>query len=513
MPGVEKEGGGNPGDTPPSTTRRGRSRRIIPGEPVREIAMDKSMNRRQFLGAAAAAGAMLRGVPALGVSHAVQEEAWPPKLAPVKIYKVFAGRTGGIYLSRPTAEVEKLNQHLAQIEKKLGDLQFVGGDMIPAVSVHEVVPKLREADGLILFHLSGHGGDAPQLTKLVDAGLPTAVFSQPYSGHGWMYFPAWKKAGKKVVLLPTSDWNELERVSALMRVAPRLRQTRILAIGRLRGTAAARSHERVREVLGAEIVPVKNEEVIEAHKAVDPQAAEAEARDYWLSKAREVVEPKAEEVVNSARLYLAIRGLMARERARAVTSSHCMGAPAKGCLTFSKLNDEGLVGTCEGDIDSTLTMLMFNYAFGLPGFVTDPVFDVARNALIHFHCTSATKMDGPTGKRFPFRIRTQTDSDRGVALEVENRVGQKVTCAKFINLDTLLISTGKIAEVTRDPLGCRTQFVTEVADARKMFHNWGAGVIQGDVMTLLHRVVFYGDHLQSARDLGDLMGFKVVEEA
>ena len=189
-----------------------------------------------------------------------------------------------------------------------------------------------------------------------------------------------------------------------------------------------------------------------------------------------------------------------------------MGRPAKGCLTFSKLNDMGLVGACEGDMDSTLTMLMFQYGLGIPGFISDPVFDTARNALIHFHCTCATKMDGPAGKRLPFTIRTQSDSERGVSLDVEMRVGQVVTCAKFINLDTMLISTGKIIEITHDELGCRTQFVTEVADARKMFHNWGGGILEGGTMTLLHRDVFYGDHLQSMKDLGVLMGFKVVEE-
>jgi hypothetical protein len=31
-------------------------------------------------------------------------------------------------------------------------------------------------------------------------------------------------------------------------------------------------------------------------------------------------------------------------------------------------------------------------------------------------------------------------------------------------------------------------------------------------MTLLHRVVFYGDHFQSMQDLGALMGFQVVHE-
>ncbi|NQT84003.1 twin-arginine translocation signal domain-containing protein [bacterium] len=476
--------------------------------------MSNPINRREFLRTSAAgAGAALLGTR-LGSwsTTAAGFEEWPPKMPPVKIYKVYVGRTGGIYLSRPTQEIAKFEKYLAKVERKLGDVKFIGGDLIPPAELDKVATKLVGSDGVLLFHLSGHGGGAPALGRLVNVGLPTAVFSQPFSGHGWMYFPQWQKEAKKVVLLPTSDWDELDRVVALMRVAPRLRQTRIIVVRGPQGTAAACSAEQVKKRLGAELVPISIEETVKAHQAVDLKAAEVEAEQYWIGKARRIVEPSREEIINSARFYLAVKDMMIKKRAQGITSSGCMGRPAKGCLTFSKLNDLGLVGACEGDMDSTLTMLMFNYAFGIPGFITDPVFDTARNALIHFHCTSATKMDGPNGKRLPFTIRTQSDSERGVSLDVENRIGQVVTCAKFIDLDTMLISTGKIIDVTHDELGCRTQFVTEVTDARKMFHNWGAGVLKGGVMTLLHRVVFYGDHLQSIKNLGVLMGFNVIEE-
>ena len=475
--------------------------------------MNEPVSRRQFLGATAVGGAFLAGQ--LGAQTALAAASGElPEMPPVKIYTVYVGRTGGIYLSRPTDEIAKFKEYLAGVEKKLGDVTFVGGEVIPPDDAAAVLAKLGDVDGVLLFHLSGHGGGAPKqaMDQIVNAGLPTAIFSQPFSGHGWMYFPQWQKEGKKVVLLPTSNWGEIDRVVGLMRVAPRLRQSRILVVRGSLGTAAACSAEQVKERLGAELVPITVEETLKAHEAIDLKAAEAEAEQYWLSQAKDIVEPSREEIINSARFYLAMKDLMIREGAQATTSSNCMGGPAKGCLTYSKLNDLGFVGACEGDMDSTLTMLMFRYAFGIPGFITDPVFDTARNALIHFHCTCATKMDGPAGKRLPFIIRTQSDSERGVSLDVEMRVGQPVTCAKFINLDTMLISTGKIMEVTHDELGCRTQFVTEVADARKMFHNWGAGILEGGTMTLLHRVVFYGDHLQSAKDLGVLMGFNVVEE-
>jgi L-fucose isomerase-like protein len=205
---------------------------------------------------------------------------------------------------------------------------------------------------------------------------------------------------------------------------------------------------------------------------------------------------------------------MIRHGARAVTSSLCMGKPAKGCLTFSKLGDLGLVGTCEGDMDSVLTQLLFGYAFGVPGFVTDPLFDTSKNAVIHAHCVSPTKMDGPAGERAPFILRTHRDDNHGAAVEVELRVGQEITCAKLANLNTMLLSAQKIVEIPDfDDRGCRTQITAQVADARKMLQNWGSGVIEKEgMMTLLHRVVFYGNHVQGVNQLAQLMGIKVVME-
>ncbi len=439
-----------------------------------------------------------------------EKEGWTP-LKPARIHKVYAGRTGDSYLTRPTEELGRIDAYLANLETSVGNIEFVGGEMIPQVKVEEVLPKLETADALLIVHLSGHGGDAPALGKLIDTGLPAAVFTQPFSGHGWMEFPRWQREGKKVVLLPTSDWSALDRVAGLLRVPCWLKQTRILAVGAPHGTDAACEAAKVKAALGADLVTITNERVMECFQAIDRAAAEAEAEAYWISEAREIVEPSREEIIESARLYLAMKRLMIEERAQAITSRHCMGDP-RGCLAFSKLNDLGLVGACEGDIDSTLTMLLFAYAFGAPGFITDPVIDTAKDAVVHFHCTSATKMDGPGGERLPFVIRTQTDTKGGVALAVENRVGQEVTCAKLVSLDTMLYCTGPITETGTNPLACRTQFTQRVKDARRLFLDWGGGVLEGDTMTRLHRVVFYGDHAEALADLGTLVGFRLIEE-
>ena len=45
-----------------------------------------------------------------------------------------------------------------------------------------------------------------------------------------------------------------------------------------------------------------------------------------------------------------------------------------------------------------------------------------------------------------------------------------------------------------------------------MFGNSGRGLLKGDMMTLLYRVVFCGDHVESVREMAVLMGQRVVME-
>lgn len=490
--------------------------------------MRDSVTRRDFVGAVAAAGALPAAQAAAQPAWPAEADAWP-RLRPAKIYKLYIGRSGAVthsrtgktvqYLTWGKDEVTRMDNHLRDLEKKFGDVTFVGGETIPPADVAQVAARAASADGLLLIWLSGHGGDYATLEKL-SFGLdkPAVSFFQPFSGHGWMWHQQWRN--RRVLLLSTSDWNELDEAVGLLRVPALMKQTRILAVNGPRGTKAACSPEQVKTKLGAEVVTIKNDQILEIAKSIDPQAAEAEAEQYWIKPAIGILEPTRQQIIDSARYYLAVRQLMVKENARGICSAACMGEP-RGCLTFSKLNDLGLVGACEGDIDSTLTMLLFGYAFRAPGFITDPVINEAKNAVVQFHCTSFTRR--PDGSRMPFILRNQTDTGGGVALQVQWQVGEPVTMSKLVNLDTMLVVPGKIVETSTSPLACRTQFTQSVRDARHLFLNWGGGAIvppgsAGDIsqyagaMPMLHRAVFYGDYVRGCRRLADLMGFKVIEE-
>ncbi|MCL4192150.1 MAG: hypothetical protein KJZ87_10420, partial [Thermoguttaceae bacterium] len=124
------------------------------------------------------------------------------------------------------------------------------------------------------------------------------------------------------------------------------------------------------------------------------------------------------------------------------------------------------------------------------------------------------KMDGPDGEAAPYLLRGHSEvGGSGCVPEVQYRVGEVITRTKFVNLETILASTGEIIEVPEKSVhGCRTQIVTKVRSAAEMAANWSSILETEDAMTLLHRVVFYGDHMESARHLANLMGFRVVEE-
>lgn len=476
------------------------------------------VNRREFISAAAAGGVLLMGGLSARPLQAAEEAGWP-KLPPVKIHVVYLG-LGGPW-PKPEfdapAEVAEFRKYLAGVAERLGDVQFVGGELIPnrPAEAAKVAATVGDADAILLVHLSF--GNASAFQEFIKTGKPVAIYSQPFSGHDWMYVAEWLRQGQKLVFAASSDRGDIDRAVALLRVPGYLKRTKLLLVGPANGTKAAQDAERVKEKLGVEIVPVDVPTVVKVHASIDPKEAEAEAQAHWLSQAKKIVEPTREEIVKSAGMYLAMKKLMIEHGARAITVKCLGGIPIDKigypCLGFSKLCDLGMPGACEADIDSTLTMLMFGYAFGVPGFITDPLFDFGKNALIHAHCVAPTQMNGPCDKRAPFVIRTHRDDNRGASLAVELKVGQEITCAKLVNLDSLLISTGKITAIPDfDDRGCRTQIVTEVADARAMFRNWGGGVLAGDTMTLLHRVVFYGNRLAAARDLAQLMGLKVVME-
>jgi hypothetical protein len=411
-------------------------------------------------------------------------------------------------------QIEAMKARLIKAEKALGNIELVMGESTTAQHTAALLEKAGPAVPVLAINVRNFA-----LTRVVqpilDGGHPMVVFSLPASGHDWMYPSRWHRQGHRVSLLATGDYDELERALRLLRVIPMMKQTRILLFPPARGTKPAQSPEQVKAHLGADVVAVEERVFDDMISTVEDEAVRAET-DWWTRHARAIMEPNKEDIARAARISVALQRLMDKEQAQGLAVGTCMGWLSKGfpCLGFTRLRDRGMPAACEGDMDSLLTMLLFQYAVDRPGFQGNATFDTARNALWTAHCTAPLKMDGPQGQAAPYLLRGHSEvSGSGCVPEVQYRVGETITRSKLVNLNTILASTGRIIEVPEKSVhGCRTQIVTEVRDAATMAANWSRDLDTEDAMTLLHRVVVYGDHMQDLHHLARLMGMNVIQE-
>lgn len=477
--------------------------------------MCENCTRREFLGTSALASMLW----AAGSLRAEEGGAVPAQLPTmpekVRIPAIFTGapvpcdRSWGVC----EEEITALQNHLKEVEKKLGNVEFVMGRVNSPEETEKILQQVGDEAPVLAINLC-IGGLLRASKPILDTGRPMAVYSAPASGHDWMYPFRWRQEGKPITLMASSDRSELERAARVLRVIPLMRHSRIVAFVPLQGTTAACQPEKVKERLGPTVIVVPQKRFDDLLESVDMAKAKAEA-EQWIRGAKQVVEPNEEDVLKAARVSLTLDKLMEEEKAQALAVGTCMSWLQRGfpCLGFTRLRDRGIPAACEGDMDSMLTMMLFWYLADIPGFQGNATFDTSKNALWTAHCVGPLKMDGPQGEAAPYLLRSHSEIGGGVVPEIQYRLGQKITRSKLVNLDTLLISTGTIREVPEKSVrACRTQIVTEIGDAAKMVRNWGGGVLEGSMMTLLHRVVFYGDHVQTARHLTDLMQMKLVEE-
>jgi L-fucose isomerase-like protein len=268
--------------------------------------------------------------------------------------------------------------------------------------------------------------------------------------------------------------------------------------------AAARAYT---QYYGTEFKFASGGEFKDAFASADEKQAQKEA-DAFVRGALRVVEPSPKEIHDGLRFYLALKNMLKQERANAITID-CFGTlaantlPGYPCIAWSKFNDAGLYGVCEGDVASTMTQMLVTSYSGRPGFVSDPVFDTSRNEVIHAHCVSATRMKGFDQPASPYIIRNHLETNEGAVLQVIMPVGETITVARYNGPQKLLVSTAEVTGWVDSDRGCRSQIRTRVADAESWLRTYTAG---------LHRVIFYGDHVRDLQRMARLMGFEVVKE-
>ena len=253
-------------------------------------------------------------------------------------------------------------------------------------------------------------------------------------------------------------------------------------------------------------------EVNAAFEVADKDEA-SEIANAWIRNASDVIDVPTETIEASAAFYLGMKNVLKEHNANAITIN-CLGGFYGGhihaypCLGFHQLNNEGLIGACECDIQSTATMVAFTtLTKGRPGYISDPVIDTAKHQIIYAHCVASNRVFGPEGSTNPYAIMTHSEDRQGASVRSILPTGYLTTSLKVKN-DTreIILHQAKAVDNDPDDRACRTKLCAEpVGDIEKLFTMWDQWG--------WHRVTFYGDLKEAAYELADATGFKIVEEA
>jgi hypothetical protein len=475
--------------------------------------MQSGLKRREFLKLASASAVLpfcISGNFLFGAAPQVSKLVSPGcRTSKVKVARIYIANPEGLW-PKPNldlgSEVKFYQARFAELEDQLSDVDFIVDELVTTPEqALEVRNKAQGADGLLVVHLTL--GIRPILAEVLKLDLPTMIFAAPYSGHEWAGFGELQKqiTGAKMDCILSSDYRQLATAIRPFRAIHHLREAVILNNTNDPSTDYA---EAVMGKFGTKIRIIGLQRMLDSYNSVDIREARAEA-DRWIKGATEVREPSREEIVRSCRLALALQNLLDEENAT-VMSVDCYGSmyrklPAFPCIGFTRLNDLGLGGICESDLECALTHILFQGLSGKPGFISDPTLDQSTNSIILAHCLGSTKMDGPGGPACPYRIRTIMERQEGAVTQVKMSTGRKVTQARLVGTDQVLYFTGEVTEAPDLDRGCRTKITVRLdGDAEKLWKNWTNG---------LHRVTVYEDVSKDLERFCRFNDLRLVNEA
>lgn len=287
---------------------------------------------------------------------------------------------------------------------------------------------------------------------------------------------------------------DLQSQLTVLRAERMLEQTRALLIGEgwpsFSQVGNPDSPRVVEEALGVEIVERSITDLRERWEDADEDAA-ARLAQRWLENAAEVDEAARRDIVQCAKMYLAMDMLLEETGSNALTincrawdllSCEEFGAFYSPCMGLTHLRWRRIPAACEADICALMSMCVLNYVTGAPAFLGNigNVYPERSSVRIGGHAACTVDMEGAGGPLAGYRLRDYGGRG-GVASYLAIEAGKPVTIARFDkHFEQLSVAAGETA---------RTEEGFEVAlgDVSDFMHR----CLTGD-----HYIVAYGDHVE-----------------
>ena len=131
-----------------------------------------------------------------------------------------------------------------------------------------------------------------------------------------------------------------------------------------------------------------------------------------------------------------------------------------GCLALAKLNAEGIVAGCEGDVPALLSMKIGQAVTGVSGFQANPAYiNSETGEMLLAHCTI------PLNMVERYELDTHFESGIGIGIRGYMKPGDVTLFKVSGDLTRHFIAEGQLLRNQAEPDLCRTQQVIRLDDA------------------------------------------------
>jgi L-fucose isomerase-like protein len=167
-----------------------------------------------------------------------------------------------------------------------------------------------------------------------------------------------------------------------------------------------------------------------------------------------------EALPGAQRIYEALKALIGKHRLQGFTL-RCFdlltAVRNTGCLALAKLNAEGYVAGCEGDVPAMLSMMIIRSLTGVSGFQANPAtIDPESGQLLFAHCTI------PFDLVESYELDTHYESGIGVGIRGYMATGPVTIFKASADLQRCFIAEGQLLRNQSKADLCRTQQVIQL---------------------------------------------------
>lgn len=208
----------------------------------------------------------------------------------------------------------------------------------------------------------------------------------------------------------------------------------------------------VKERLGIELVEIPMEELLHT---ID-KTPETESNETSGIKVIREALPMAN------RIYGALRSIVDKYSLQGFTL-RCFdlltAVHNTGCIALARLNAEGIVAGCEGDVPAMLSMMIVQSLLGVSGFQANPAsINPETGEMLFAHCTI------PFNMVERYELDTHFESGIGVGIRGYMKKGPVTIFKVSGDLSRSFIAEGELIRNQAEPDLCRTQQVIQLAD-------------------------------------------------